>query len=278
MKKIWLTLMAVAYFVFVPGISLAAGPIHTLLDGRELAFDVPPVIEDDRTLVPMRGILEPLGATVGWDPVSQTVTATLGATEVKVVVGVRAASVNGSLVSLEVPARINSGRTLVPLRFFAENLGMRVGWDGAVRTITIESRRGGSVANRDGGTVNRKAAAFAAEARNYLGRPYAWAGTNPVTGFDCSGFVYFLGQQFGLTLPRTSFEQYGAGIAIDRANLQAGDLVFFSTYAAGASHVGVYDGNGSFIHAESPERGVTLTPMSKVYWTERFVGARRIFR
>lgn len=276
MKKPWLTLIVVACCLLAPGIALAA-PIHTLLDGRELAFDVPPIIEADRALVPMRGILEPLGATVGWDQASQTVTATLGATEVKVVVGIRAASVNGALVTLDVPARIMADRTLVPLRFFAESLGMRVGWDGAARTITIESHSG-SVVSRDGGTLNRTGAAFTAEARKYLGRPYAWAGTSPATGFDCSGFVYFLGRQFGLTMPRTSYEQFGMGIAVDRASLQAGDLVFFSTYAAGASHVAVYDGNGAFIHAESPERGVTVTPMSKVYWTERFVGARRIFR
>jgi len=276
MKRMWLALAAVLCFALAPGRAQAA-QIRTLLDGRELSFDVPPIIEQDRTLVPMRGILEPLGATIGWDQPSQTVTATLGTAEVKVVIGVRAATVNGALIPLEVPAHIVAGRTLIPLRFFAESLGMRVGWDGTLRTITIESRAGSTV-SRDGDTLKRKGAALAAEARKYVGKPYAWGGIAPETGFDCSGFIYFLGKQLGLTPPRTSYDQFGLGSAVDRANLQAGDLVFFTTYAPGPSHVGVYDGQGSFIHAESTAKGVTTTLLAKVYWTERFVGARRIFR
>jgi len=85
-------------------------------------------------------------------------------------------------------------------------------------------------------------------------------------------------KQVGGSLPRTSQEMFDSGAAIEKANLLAGDLVFFTTYAPGPTHVGIYDGNGSFIHAQSTETGVRVTSLSGAWWVERYLGARRVYR
>ncbi len=117
-----------------------AGP-RVVLDGRALNFDVPPVVQDGRTLVPMRAVFEALGAQVGWDEATRTVTAAKGGTEIKLTLGGMAFK-NGSPVGLDVPARLVNGRTMVPLRFVSEALGCQVAWDGATRTVAITSGSG----------------------------------------------------------------------------------------------------------------------------------------
>ncbi len=269
--------LAAMVITLAPQAALAATPIRTVLNGQELTFDAPPIVENDRTLVPVRSILEPLGAAIGWDAETRMVTAKLGEHEIKVVIDSSLAVVDGSMVVMEIPAKIKSDRTYIPLRFFAENLGLRVGWNGDERIITLEGRSS-VLASRDSATASRAGSRLVEIARQYVGSPYAWGGTSPDTGFDCSGFMLFVAKQVGVSLPRTSQEQFEAGIPVERGNLIAGDLVFFSTYAEGASHAGVYDGNGNFIHAGSEGRGVLVTPLSNVYWSQRFIGARRIVR
>lgn len=269
---------AVVSLTLVSHPALAAAPIHTVLDGQELHLDVDPVLENNRTLVPVRGILDPLGAKLQWDAATMTVTATLGTRTIKMVIGRDTAEVDGTSVKLDAPARIIENRTMIPVRFFAENLGMRVGWDGETRTVRIESRAGAATASRDGASANRNGALMAANAAKYVGYNYSWGGTSPDTGFDCSGLVYFLAKQLGVSLPRTASEMFSAGVAVSKEDLQAGDLVFYNTYGEGASHVGIYDGKGNFIHAESQEKGVTVTEFSREWWVVRYLGARRIFR
>jgi uncharacterized protein YgiM (DUF1202 family) len=107
---------------------------------------------------------------------------------------------------------------------------------------------------------------------------YRWGGESP-NGFDCSGFVYFLlRDQFGLhNLPRRASEQYyQMGTAVDKEDLAVGDLVFFTTYKAGPSHVGVYIGDGNFVHASSAGGQVQINSLSEGYYKKRLVGARRI--
>ncbi len=112
-------------------------------------------------------------------------------------------------------------------------------------------------------------------ARKYMGVPYLWAGTTP-KGFDCSGFTQYVFKQNGIALSRTTLTQYKEGIYVSKKNLQPGDLVFFqNTYREGISHVGIYVGDGKFIHASS-SRGITITPLSNTYWAPRYYGARRI--
>lgn len=112
-------------------------------------------------------------------------------------------------------------------------------------------------------------------AMQFLGRPYVWGGTTPA-GFDCSGFVYYVHRQHGISLSRGMLGQYGAGPHITRDALQPGDIVFFSnTYMPGLSHNGIYIGNGKFVHASDPGVGVVVSSLSEAYWASRYSGATR---
>lgn len=109
--------------------------------------------------------------------------------------------------------------------------------------------------------------------RSYMGTPYVWGGEQP-GGFDCSGYVQYVFAKCGYKLPRTADIQFEVGKAVKRGEEKPGDLVFFETYAPGASHVGVYLGRGYFIHASS-SRGVTVERLSTDFFAQRYLGAKR---
>lgn len=112
-------------------------------------------------------------------------------------------------------------------------------------------------------------------AKLYLGTPYVWGGTTP-SGFDCSGFTQYVLKQHGITIPRTTTEQYKVGTYVAKSDLQPGDLVFLqNTYRAGISHVGIYIGNGKMIHASS-SKGVVISDLSSSYYMKHYYGARRV--
>lgn len=110
-------------------------------------------------------------------------------------------------------------------------------------------------------------------ARHLLGVPYRWGGTSPRSGFDCSGFVRYVFEHFGIDLPHSSYAQFGSGRRVPRAALRPGDLVFFD----GRGHVGVYVGSGRFIHAPHSGTRVSIDRIGGWYGA-RYDGARRLVR
>jgi hypothetical protein len=136
-KQTLIVSLVMLFLLFSTGVTKAS-PI-VLLDGQQLSFEVSPTIENGTTLVPMRAMFEPLGATVQWDDYTQTVTADKVGTTIKITLGQAIAYKNGSPVTLQVPAKIIDNRTMVPLRFVSEALGAQVNWDSVTQTITIVS-------------------------------------------------------------------------------------------------------------------------------------------
>ncbi|MGI6119601.1 MAG: NlpC/P60 family protein [Desulfosporosinus sp.] len=106
------------------------------------------------------------------------------------------------------------------------------------------------------------------------GTPYVFGGTS-TKGFDCSGFTKYVYSGSGISLPRTSYAQFSSGTAVSKSDLRPGDLVFFSTYAKGASHVGIYVGGGKFVHASTPGSGVKTSSLNDSFYSSRYLGARR---
>ena len=125
--------------------------------------------------------------------------------------------------------------------------------------------------------VSNKASELVVNAMGFLGVPYKRGGNTAETGFDCSGFVRAIYEQsVGLLLPRRAEQQAAATQRIDKNDLQPGDLVFFNTMRRAFSHVGIYVGDGKFIHAPKPGAEVRVESMGVSYWQRRFDGARRV--
>lgn len=125
--------------------------------------------------------------------------------------------------------------------------------------------------------TSSKALAIINTAKSYQGVPYVWGGTTP-DGFDCSGFIQYVFNKNGISLPRVTSDQYKVGTSVSKSNLIPGDLVFFETYKPGASHVGIYIGNNQFIHASSGKNKVMISSLTSTYYTEHYIGSRRVIK
>jgi cell wall-associated NlpC family hydrolase len=133
------------------------------------------------------------------------------------------------------------------------------------------------VVNDSGGKIPAKTQAILSEAHKYLGVKYVWGGATP-QGFDCSGFLKYLYAKAGINLPHYTIGQWAMGKKVDRQNLQPGDAVFFhwgshpSTGETGPQHMGIYIGNGKFMHAPSTGDVVKISSLSE---RDDFLGGRR---
>lgn len=139
---------------------------------------------------------------------------------------------------------------------------------------------GGSGSSNASGTTPTvdpvSGAQILAEARKYLGVRYISGGASP-SGFDCSGLVYYVLKQLGYSPYRTPADQFRHGTYVAKSDLKAGDIVFFAgTGASGISHVGIYAGNGQFIHAPNSRSTVSYSDLTSGYWANHYYGARRI--
>jgi cell wall-associated NlpC family hydrolase len=155
------------------------------------------------------------------------------------------------------------------VKAFQESRGLEA--DGLVGAATYRALMGRELpeVSRGGSYVARR---IVQTSFQYIGVPYVFGGTTP-SGFDCSGFVRYVYANAGVSLPRAADEQFESGYAV--SNLQPGDLVFFSTYTYGASHSGIYLGNGKFISATSSS-GVRIDNLYDGYWGSCYIGARRV--
>ncbi|WP_338751927.1 C40 family peptidase [Bacillus sp. FJAT-52991] len=111
--------------------------------------------------------------------------------------------------------------------------------------------------------------------KKFMGVPYVFGGTTP-KGFDCSGFTQYVYKHHGVSIPRTTGEQYSVGTSVAKSELKPGDLVFFkNTYKQGISHVGIYAGNNQVLNATT-SKGIDLVSLSNSYWGPKYAGAKRL--
>lgn len=132
-----------------------------------------------------------------------------------------------------------------------------------------------SVARQKQYGANYLREALVKTAKDFIGVPYLWGGASFDDGFDCSGLTMTVYQLNGLNLPRNSKKQFDAGASIDKSDLQKGDLVFFSWKGrSSVSHVGIYIGEGKFIHASSQGKKIQVDSLSSNYFTNQYIGGR----
>jgi cell wall-associated NlpC family hydrolase len=142
-----------------------------------------------------------------------------------------------------------------------------------VEEVTMIFLENGNEAN----TKNSLSQDVLIQAMSLEGSRYKFGGNSPETGFDCSGFVnYVFNQAAKLELPRTTGGLSRIGQSVAPNELQAGDLVFFNTRRSAFSHVGIYIGDGDFIHAPRPGKAVMIENMTSGYWQQHFNGAKRV--
>ena len=141
----------------------------------------------------------------------------------------------------------------------------------------ILNSRGPLAPNNQPILAKNKVSALLKTAKSYIGVPYQFGGATP-KAFDCSGYLQYVFAQNGINIPRTADEQYKLGLRTKSSQqLVPGDLVFFTTYEAGASHCGIYLGNNEFIHASS-SKGVRVDTLKDSYWAPRYLGGKHIVK
>lgn len=249
-------------------------PAQVYIDDVALQTNPAPFFKDGQVWVPVREVWELLGATVTYDGTTGTVRAVRGDGRAGMTLDSTHAMVDTTAVELPAPPVVLAGRTFAPLSFVAASLNAKMIWDGQAARVDSGLPPGTVSRNQRLPELLQRVVDLA---RSLEGVPYRWGATSPKTGFDCSGFILYVARAGGADLPRTTFEMYRVGKPVPRNQLRPGDLVFFTTYTAGASHAGIYLGNGQFIHANSTGGQVRITDLDSDYYARRYLGARRIF-
>ena len=190
--------------------------------------------------------------------------------------GSEVAEIQGYLIKLgyDVMADGDYGPSTVDaVKSFQKSQGLSVNGTVDENTYRVLVGREMPEVSRGTSSIARRLTSIAMQ---YIGVPYVFGGNSLVYGIDCSAYVQQVYAQVGVSLPRTADYQYEVGTPISRGELLPGDAVFFTTYTYGASHVGIYLGDGNFIHASST-RGVTISSLNEHYYSTHYIGARRMF-
>ncbi len=201
-------------------------------------------------------------------------------------------AIDGSVVNMRSgPSTSNSTVTQLRRNTEVEIFGFNCGWYkvrtnngqiGYIRSDLLKlldkpTENHGSASGSSSGSSSSSNSAgkkLADYATALVGCPYVYGGTS-TSGFDCSGFTQYCARNNGITINRTATAQLKNGEYVERSDLQPGDLVFFG-YGSSASHVGIYIGDGNFVHAQNSSTGVVITSLSQTYYDSRYLTARRI--
>lgn len=168
-------------------------------------------------------------------------------------------------------------KTEEAVKRFQKNAGLTPDGIAGIKTLKIINVKFNEAS---ASTVNRGDArpelgsAIVDYAKKFLGKPYKWGASNGKS-FDCSGFAMYIYDNFDISLGHGADLQFKKGKKVDKADLQPGDAVFFTTYKKSASHVGIFIGNNKFIHASSSGGKVIITDLNTAYYKKRYLGARR---
>lgn len=170
----------------------------------------------------------------------------------------------------------SGGNYTIDLELNFKNIMNEVSSGQDEQTETISSSSSSSSSTSSSSSSNSIGDKLVSLAKSKLGCKYVWGATGPNT-FDCSGLTSWCYKQVGISIPRTSLEQSKGGKAVSKSNLQPGDLIFWKTTSAEVGHVGMYVGNGQFIHAPNKSKPVKYDSLSSSYYSSRYVRARRYY-
>lgn len=235
-------------------------------------------VDKKHLFVPIRPLAEEAGYGLDWynEGEQSVVTFTYEKNKVVVKTGDSTAMVNGKPVQMEnAPFKIN-GTTYVPLRFIGESLGHLIQWDGknGIAILSTDGKFHAPAWYRPPAAVEL-GNKIVNTAKKYLGVPYVYGGSTP-SGFDCSGFINYVFNQYDIDLPRTAADMYKVGKPVKKGELQPGDLVFFKA-GSKVSHAGIYIGNNQYIDAASGSRmKVSYTDLNSSWSKKYYVGAKRV--